>query len=279
MADKKLIIVVGPTGVGKTDFAINLAQKYNSPVISCDSRQIFKELRIGTAPPTNEQLLLVKHYFIFSHSIHDYYTAGKYEVEALALMEELFKTHDTLIMAGGSGLYVDAVCKGIDAFPETDIVLREALMNRLQNEGLESLKQELKLLDRESYDTIDIENPQRVVRALEVTIQTGEKFSTFKSFTNKNRDFEIEKIVVQLPREELYERINRRVDSMIDMGLVEEVKALYPYRNRPALKTVGYRELFDYIDGKVTLQEAIELIKRNSRRYAKRQMTWWRKDL
>jgi tRNA dimethylallyltransferase len=279
MANKKLIVVVGPTGVGKTDFAIKLAQKYNSPVISCDSRQIFKELRIGTAPPTDEQLLLVKHYFIFSHSIHDYYTAGKYEVEALALMEELFKTHDTLIMAGGSGLYVDAVCKGIDAFPETDIVLRDALMKRLQNEGLESLKQELKVLDRESYDVIDIENPQRVVRALEVTIQTGQKFSSFKSFSNKRRDFEIEKVVVQLPREELYERINRRVDSMIEMGLVEEVRALYPYRNRPALKTVGYRELFDYIDGKLSLQEAIELIKRNSRRYAKRQMTWWRKDL
>lgn len=278
MLKKKLFVVIGPTAVGKTDYAISLALKFGSPVISCDSRQIYKELKIGTAPPTPEQLLAVKHYFIFSHSIHDYYTAGKYEVEALALLEELFKTHDSLVMAGGSGLYVDAVCRGIDNFPATDIALRELLMQRLANEGLESLRMELKLLDRESYEAIDIANPQRVVRALEVSLQTGEKFSSFKSYQSKSRDFEIEKIFIERPREELYERINRRVELMMENGLLDEVRALYEFRERPALKTVGYRELFGYLDGKYSLNDAVELIKRNSRRYAKRQMTWWRRN-
>ena len=278
MLKKKLFVVIGPTAVGKTDYAISLALKFGSPVISCDSRQIYKELKIGTAPPTPEQLLAVKHYFIFSHSIHDYYTAGKYEVEALALLEELFKTHDSLVMAGGSGLYVDAVCRGIDNFPATDIALRELLMQRLANEGLESLRMELKLLDRESYEAIDIANPQRVVRALEVSLQTGEKFSSFKSYQSKSRDFEIEKILIERPREELYERINRRVELMMENGLLNEVRALYEFRERPALKTVGYRELFGYLDGKYSLDDAVELIKRNSRRYAKRQMTWWRRN-
>jgi len=278
MLKKKLFVVIGPTAVGKTDYAISLALKFGSPVISCDSRQIYKELKIGTAPPTPEQLLAVKHYFIFSHSIHDYYTAGKYEVEALALLEELFKTHDSLVMAGGSGLYVDAVCRGIDNFPATDIALRELLMQRLANEGLESLRMELKLLDRESYEAIDIANPQRVVRALEVSLQTGEKFSSFKSYQSKSRDFEIEKIFIERPREELYERINRRVELMMENGLLDEVRALYEFRERPALKTVGYRELFGYLDGKYSLDDAVGLIKRNSRRYAKRQMTWWRRN-
>ena len=278
MLKKKLFVVIGPTAVGKTDYAISLALKFGSPVISCDSRQIYKELKIGTAPPTPEQLLAVKHYFIFSHSIHDYYTAGKYEVEALALLEELFKTHDSLVMAGGSGLYVDAVCRGIDNFPATDMALRELLMQRLANEGLESLRIELKLLDRESYEAIDIANPQRVVRALEVSLQTGEKFSSFKSYQSKSRDFEIEKIFIERPREELYERINRRVELMMENGLLNEVRALYEFRERPALKTVGYRELFGYLDGKYSLDDAVELIKRNSRRYAKRQMTWWRRN-
>lgn len=278
MLKKKLFVVIGPTAVGKTDYAISLALKFGSPVISCDSRQIYKELKIGTAPPTPEQLLAVKHYFIFSHSIHDYYTAGKYEVEALVLLEELFKTHDSLVMTGGSGLYVDAVCRGIDNFPATDIALRELLMQRLANEGLESLRMELKLLDRESYEAIDIANPQRVVRALEVSLQTGEKFSSFKSYQSKSRDFEIEKIFIERPREELYERINRRVELMMENGLLDEVRALYEFRERPALKTVGYRELFGYLDGKYSLDDAVELIKRNSRRYAKRQMTWWRRN-
>lgn len=279
MSKKKLFIVIGPTAAGKTDYAINLALKLGSPVISCDSRQIYRELKIGTAPPSPEQLSLVRHYFIFSHSVEDYYTAGKYEVEALALIEELFETHDNLVMAGGSGLYVDAVCKGIDNFPPADISLREVLMSRLKNEGLESLRMELKLLDRESYDTIDIANPQRVIRALEVSLATGETFSSFKSYTSKTRNFEIEKILIERPRDELYERINRRVDLMMENGLLEEVRGLYRFKERPALKTVGYRELFDFIDGKCSLDQAVELIKRNSRRYAKRQMTWWRREV
>lgn len=278
MSNKRLVVVVGPTAAGKTDYAISLALSLGSPVISCDSRQIYKELKIGTAPPTKEQLDLVKHYFIFSHSIHDDYTAGQYEVDAMDLLSRLFETHDNLVMAGGSGLYVDALCKGMDDFPKSDPELREVLANRLKTEGLGSLRDELRLLDRESYDRIDILNPQRVLRALEVTLQTGRKFSSFKSNTDKKRDFIIEKVYIDRPREELYERINMRVDRMINDGLLEEVRGLYQYRNRPALKTVGYSELFDYIDGKCSLPEAIELIKRNTRRYAKRQITWWRRE-
>lgn len=278
MSDKRLVVVVGPTAAGKTDYAISLALSLGSPVISCDSRQIYKELRIGTAPPTKEQLDLVKHYFIFSHSIQDNYTAGQYEVDAMDLLSLLFETHDNLVMAGGSGLYVDAVCKGMDDFPKSDPELRELLDNRLKAEGLASLRDELRLLDRESYDSIDILNPQRVLRALEVTLQTGRKFSSFKSNTDKKRDFIIEKVYIDRPREELYERINKRVDLMMSDGLLEEVKRLYQFRNLPALKTVGYSELFDYIDGKCSLYEAVELIKRNTRRYAKRQITWWRRE-
>jgi len=270
--------MVGPTAAGKTDYAISLALKFGSPVISCDSRQIYREMKIGTAPPTPEQLSLVKHYFIFSHSIHDDYTAGQYEMEALPLIETLFENHDNLVMVGGSGLYVDAICKGMDDFPKSDPELRMTLMSRLKTEGLDSLRSELRLLDRESYDSIDITNPQRVIRALEVTLMTGRKFSSFKSYTQKKRNFEIEKIVVDRPREELYERINLRVEKMMEAGLLEEATGLYQFRKRTALKTVGYSELFDYIDGKVSLDEAVWLIKRNTRRYAKRQITWWRRE-
>jgi len=278
MIRKRLTIIVGPTAAGKTDYAISLALKFGSPVISCDSRQIYREMKIGTAPPTPEQLSLVKHYFIFSHSIHDNYTAGQYEMEALPLIETLFENHDNLVMVGGSGLYVDAICKGMDDFPKSDPELRMTLMSRLKTEGLDSLRSELRLLDRESYDSIDITNPQRVIRALEVTLMTGRKFSSFKSYTQKKRNFEIEKIVVDRPREELYERINLRVEKMMEAGLLEEATGLYQFRKRTALKTVGYSELFDYIDGKVSLDEAVWLIKRNTRRYAKRQITWWRRE-
>ncbi|HBZ34961.1 MAG TPA: tRNA (adenosine(37)-N6)-dimethylallyltransferase MiaA [Rikenellaceae bacterium] len=278
MIRKRLTIIVGPTAAGKTDYAISLALKFGSPVISCDSRQIYREMKIGTAPPTPEQLSLVKHYFIFSHSIHDDYTAGQYEMEALPLIETLFENHDNLVMVGGSGLYVDAICKGMDDFPKSDPELRMTLMSRLKTEGLDSLRSELRLLDRESYDSIDITNPQRVIRALEVTLMTGRKFSSFKSYTQKKRNFEIEKIVVDRPREELYERINLRVEKMMEAGLLEEATGLYQFRKRTALKTVGYSELFDYIDGKVSLDEAVWLIKRNTRRYAKRQITWWRRE-
>jgi len=278
MNNKRLIVIVGPTAAGKTDYAISLALSLGSPVISCDSRQIYKELLIGTAPPSAVQLAQVKHYFIFSHSIHDNYTAGKYEIEAITLLEELFKTHDDLVMVGGSGLYVDALCNGMDDFPEADLELRHILMERLKTEGLVSLQDELCMLDKESYDTIDIINPQRVVRALEVTLMTGKKFSSFKSHSSKKRAFSIEKIIVDRPREELYERINHRVDLMMEAGLLDEVRGLYQFRDRPALKTVGYSELFDYIDGKCSLVDAVELIKRNTRRYAKRQVTWWRRE-
>jgi tRNA dimethylallyltransferase len=278
MIRKRLTIIVGPTAAGKTDYAISLALKFGSPVISCDSRQIYREMKIGTAPPTPEQLSLVKHYFIFSHSIHDDYTAGQYEMEALPLIETLFENHDNLVMVGGSGLYVDAICKGMDDFPKSDPELRMTLMSRLKTEGLDSLRSELRFLDRESYDSIDITNPQRVIRALEVTLMTGRKFSSFKSYTQKKRNFEIEKIVVDRPREELYERINLRVEKMMEAGLLEEATGLHQFRKRTALKTVGYSELFDYIDGKVSLDEAVWLIKRNTRRYAKRQITWWRRE-
>lgn len=274
---KTLKVIVGPTASGKTDYSIELAKQYNSPIISCDSRQIYKELKIGTAPPSEEQLAQIKHYFIFSHSIFDFYTAGKYELEALELISNLFLTHDTLIVVGGSGLYVDALCYGIDDFPDSDMILRDNLMQRLSAEGIESLRNELRLLDPESYETIDKKNPQRIVRALEVCLQTGKKFSSFKSSSSKQRNFTIERTIIERPREELYDRINLRVDKMIESGLIDEAKELHKFKDLPALKTVGYKELFDYFDGKTSLEEAIDLIKRNTRRYAKRQITWFKR--
>ena len=274
---KTLKVIVGPTASGKTDYSIELANQYNSPIISCDSRQIYKELIIGTAPPSEEQLAQIKHYFIFSHSIFDFYTAGKYELEALELINNLFLTHDTLIVVGGSGLYVDALCYGIDDFPDSDMILRDNLMQRLSAEGIESLRNELRLLDPESYETIDKKNPQRIVRALEVCLQTGKKFSSFKNSSSKQRNFTIERTIIERPREELYDRINLRVDKMIESGLVDEAKELHKFKDLPALKTVGYKELFDYFDGKTSLEEAIDLIKRNTRRYAKRQITWFKR--
>ncbi len=294
----KLIIILGPTGVGKTDYSIEMALKYSSPIISCDSRQIYKEMSIGTAVPSASQLSAVKHYFIHSHTVEELYTAGKYEIEALALIEELFaKGHETLVMAGGSGFYIDALCRGLDDFPEADLQLREGLMRRLEEEGVESLRYQLKQLDPQSYSEIDIANGQRVVRALEVCIMTGRPFSSFKTDSQKKRNFQIEKIGLNRPREVLYDRINRRVHQMIDDGLVEEVRSLVHYRDLAALQTVGYKEIFawfDFLDGKVStddwgpttpgdgpvtsLERAIELIQRNSRRYAKRQLSYWARD-
>lgn len=276
---RRLVIVLGPTAVGKTDWSIGLAQKYDSPVISCDSRQIYREMNIGTAVPSASQLAAVEHFFIRSHSVAELYTAGRYEMEALALMSRLFdEGHETLVMAGGSGFYIDAVCKGLDDFPPADQELRAQLTRRLKEEGVESLRLDLKRLDPESYASIDIANGQRVVRALEVCLMTGRKFSSFKTSPMKKRDFEIEKIGLVRPRDVLYDRINRRVMQMIDDGLEDEVRSLLPYRDLPALQTVGYREMFAYIDGKVSLDRAVELIQRNTRHYAKRQMTWWRRD-
>ena len=270
--------MLGPTAVGKTDYSIELAQHFDSPIISCDSRQLFRQMSIGTAVPSPEQLSRVKHYFIHSHSVEQYYTAGKYEVEALVLVEELFRSHETLIMTGGSGLYIDAFCKGLDDFPKVDHELRQSLTARLKKGELESLQMELKILDHESYNSIDISNGQRVIRALEVTIGTGRKFSSFKTGRTRKRDFEIVKIGLTRPREVLYDRIDRRVDMMIEAGLVEEVQSLVQYRNMPALNTVGYKEIFDYLDGNHSLEEAVRLIKRNTRHYAKRQLTYWGRD-
>lgn len=295
---KRLLIVLGPTAVGKTDYSIELALSYGSPVISCDSRQIYKEMSIGTAVPDASQLAAVKHYFIHSHTVKELYTAGRYEVEALDLINRLFEEgHDTLVMAGGSGFYVDALANGLDDFPSADLQLRSELTARLQNEGVEALRLELKALDPESYATIDIANGQRVVRALEVCLMTGKPFSSFKTSSRKKRDFEIEKIGLTRPRDVLYDRINRRVVQMIDDGLVEEVSSLTQYRDLAALKTVGYKEIFDWFDyeaglvtaegwgptvpgdGPVTsLDRAIELIQRNTRHYAKRQLSYWGRD-
>ena len=295
---KKLIIILGPTAVGKTDYSIETALKYDSPVISCDSRQIYKEMTIGTAVPDASQLSAVKHYFIHSHSVEQLYTAGKYELEALDLINRLFdEGHDTLVMAGGSGFYIDALVNGLDDFPSADLQLREELMTRLREEGVESLRVDLQKLDPESYATIDIANGQRVVRALEVCIMTGKPFSSFKTNQLKKRDFEIEKIGLPRPRDVLYDRINRRVLQMVDEGLVDEVRSLVGYRDLAALQTVGYKEIFDwfdYLDGKVStegwtpttpgdgpvtsLDRAVELIQRNTRHYAKRQLSYWKRD-
>ena len=298
MRTKKLKIILGPTAVGKTDYSIEAALKYESPVISCDSRQIYKEMSIGTAVPDASQLAAVKHYFIHSHTVTELYTAGKYEIEALGLINRLFdEGHDTLVMAGGSGFYVDALVNGLDDFPAADQELRNSLMARLKAEGVESLRLELKALDPESYATIDVANGQRVVRALEVCLMTGKPFSSFKTSAVKKRDFEIEKIGLTRPRDVLYDRINRRVINMIDDGLVEEVRSVMQYRDLAALQTVGYKEIFDwfdFLDGKVStegwgpttpgdgpvtsLDRAIELIQRNTRRYAKRQLSYWGRD-
>ena len=278
MTNKKLLIILGPTAVGKSDFAINRARELSSPIINCDSRQIFKEMNIGVARPTPDQLHAVKHYLIANHSVEEHYTAGIFELEAMALLEELFKTHDTLVATGGSGFYIDALVSGLDDFPAADLTLREDLTSRLENEGLEALQAELQRLDPESYEAIDISNRQRVVRALEVTIATGRKFSAYKSASAKQRPFEIEKIGLRRDREALYQRIDARVDEMMSQGLEQEARGLLPFRSRPALNTVGYKELFGYFDGEYPLEEAVRLIKRNTRHYAKKQMTYWRRD-
>lgn len=276
---RKLIIVSGPTAVGKTAWSIGLAQKYGSPIISCDSRQIYKEMSIGTAVPSKEELAAVKHYFIQDHSILQPYTAGDYEVEALALMDKLFADgYEVLVASGGSGFFVEALCSGLPDVPKADPQLREDLDRRLREEGLESLRMDLKRLDPEAYSNIDITNPQRVLRAVEVCLLSGKTFSSFKQTAAKKRDFEIEKICMVRPREEMAERISKRVDQMLEDGLVEEVRGLQQYRNLPALRTVGYAEIFDYLDGNCTLEQAAEKIKTNTRHYAKRQLTWWRRD-
>ena len=275
---RRLVVILGPTAVGKTDFSVQKALEYGSTVISCDSRQIYKKRTIGTAVPDREQLEAVKHYFIQTVPVTQTYTAGDYEKDAISLINRLFdEGHETLVMTGGSMFYIDAVCEGLDDLPDGDPELRASLWERLRAEGVGSLVEELKSRDPETYSRIDKENSQRVIRALEVCLVSGRPLSSFSS-GGKKRDFEIEKIGLSRPREELYSRINQRVLDMIRLGLEEEVRSLLPYRDLQALQTVGYKEMFDYLDGKYPLEEAVRLIQRNTRHYAKKQMTWWRRD-
>lgn len=277
---RKLIIILGPTAVGKTDYSIGMALKYGSPVISCDSRQIYKEMSIGTAVPSAAQLSAVRHYFIHTKSVTEYYTAGLYETDALELISRLFdEGHDTLVMTGGSMFYIDAVCNGLGHVPTADLSIRKELMERLEKEGLEPFKEDLARLDPAAYATMDLSNVNRVFRAVEICLTTGKPYSSFKERTEAPvRDFEIEKIGLTRPREVLYDRINGRVVRMMDDGLVEEVRSLADFRHLTALQTVGYKEVFDYLDGDVSLDETVALIQRNTRHYAKRQLTWWRRD-
>ncbi len=273
-----LRIILGPTAVGKTDYAIAEALRVGSPVVSCDSRQLYRELRIGVARPDDAQLAAVPHYFIADRSISEPCSAGAYELEALQLLEKLFRDHETVVMAGGSGLYIDALCNGLDDFPDADPELRAQLSERLRTEGVAALRADLRVLDPETYATIDPANGKRIVRALEVTIATGRKYSSFKTHPAKERPFTIVKTGLNRPRPELYARIDARVDRMMEEGLLEEARALLPHRSLPALNTVGYKELFDYFDGRYDLAEAVRLIKRNTRHYAKKQLTWWARD-
>lgn len=276
---RRLEIILGPTAVGKTGYAIERALQVGSPVISCDSRQLYQGLKIGTAAPSEEELAAVKHYFIGSVPITRNYTAGIYEVEALELVNRLFaEGHETLVMCGGSMLYIDAFCYGLDDFPEVPLQLREHLMECLRDEGVEVLADQLKELDPVSYEQLDLSNGQRVIRALEVSLYTGKPFSSFKTGSFKERDFEIVKIGLERPRELLYERINQRVLNMMNQGLEAEARAMLPYRDKPALQTVGYKEMFEYFDGKYDMDATISHIQANTRHYAKRQLTWWRRD-
>jgi len=275
---KKLIIIAGPTAVGKTAAAIKLAQQLETEIISADSRQFYREMTIGTAKPDAEELAQAKHHFIDSHSITENFTVGDFEKEALQLLNELFRTHDRIIMVGGSGLFIQAVTQGFDDLPTADSEIRRRLNQELTEKGILHLQARLKEVDPEYYDQVDLNNPQRLIRALEVFEATAKQFSSYRKATVNKRPFESIKIVLNLPREELYDRINKRVDIMVEQGLIEEVRSLMPYKHLNALNTVGYSELFDYFDGKTDLHTAINLIKQNTRRFAKRQLTWFRKD-
>ena len=273
-----LLVIAGATAVGKTAATIGLAKKLGTSVISADSRQFYREMKIGTAAPTIDEMEGVPHYFIGNLSISDYYNVYKFEQDVLALLPTLFEKNNIVIMTGGSGLYIDAVCNGIDDIPDPDMKIRDSVMALLRNEGIEALRNRLKVLDPEFYQTNDMSNHKRMVRALEVCLQTGKPYSERLHKQRQTRPFDIVKICLTRPREELFARINARTDSMLANGWLEEAKSLYPYRHLNSLNTVGYKELFDYFDKKLTLSEAIEKIKTNTRRYAKRQMTWFKRD-
>lgn len=278
MKQNYLITVVGPTAIGKTALSIKIANALKTEILSCDSRQFYREMNIGTAVPSKDELLAVKHHFIQNRSVFDDYSVGAFEQDALELLEESFKKNDYMVMVGGSGLYTDAVIKGLDDFPKVDPKIREDLNIKLEKEGIEKLQNELKNLDPVSFKRIDIDNKQRLIRALEISIGTKQPFSTFLGLNKKERNFKALKIGLNADRDVIYDRINRRVDIMMDQGLLEEARSLYKFRELNALQTVGYKELFSYFDGSFSLKEAIEEIKKNTRRFAKRQGTWFRRD-
>ena len=273
-----LIVVIGPTAVGKTALCIDIARYYGIPIINADSRQIYRELKIGTATPTTEQLQAVKHYFVGSIGIDDYYNASMYEQDVLSLLDEQFKHSSIQLLSGGSMMYIDAVCNGIDDIPTVRDDIREKMKRRYEEEGLEALCKDLQRLDPEHYETVDRKNHRRVIHALEICYQTGRTYTSFRTQEKKARPFQIVKIGLNRNREELYDRINRRVDRMMDEGLLEEARSLYDKRSNNALNTVGYKEMFAYLDGIWNLDEAIERIKGNTRRYARKQLTWFKRD-
>jgi len=275
---RTLIVIAGPTGIGKTDLGIYLAKALETEIISADSRQFFKELKIGTAVPNEQQLLEIKHHFIANISIHDYYNASIYEFAVIELLKKLFETKQAVVMVGGSGMYIDAVCTGIDDLPDIDPEIRTNLYEKYVNEGIESIRFELKRLDPEYYNIVDLKNPKRILKGLEVCMMTGKTYTSYRKAIKKEREFNILKIGLQMDRASLYERVDKRVDMMFEQGLLDEAKAFYPYKSINALNTVGYKEIFDHFDGEYDLDKAIELIKRNSRRYAKRQLSWFMRD-
>jgi len=276
--EKTLVVLAGPTAVGKTSCGIQLASHFGCEIISADSRQIYRETTIGTAVPSPEELAQVRHHFIQTASVEESYNASTYENQVLAKLEQLFKEHKLVLMVGGSGLYIDAVCEGIDDLPQVDPVIREELQERLKQEGLEVLTRQLRDLDPVSYGKVDLKNHMRVLKALEVSIQTGLPYSSFLSATKKERSFRIIRIALDMEREELYERINRRVELMMEAGLLDEVRKLQHLKGYSAMKTVGYRELFRVLDGELSLDEGVDLIKRNTRKFARKQLTWFRKE-
>lgn len=278
MRKPTLIVLIGPTGIGKTDLSLEIAEKYHTSIISSDSRQLYSDLKIGTAAPTPEQLARVPHYFVGILKLTDYYSAARYEEEVMKKLEELFPVNPVIVLTGGSMMYVDAVCKGIDDIPTVDEETRRYMMERYNQEGLEALCAELKLRDPEYYNIVDLKNPKRVIHALEICYMTGKTYTSFRTQTQKERPFHIIKIGLKRDREELYERINRRVDIMLEEGLLEEARKVYPYRELNALNTVGYKELFNYFDGTWDLPFAVEKIKQNSRIYSRKQVTWFKRD-
>lgn len=273
-----LIVLTGPTGVGKTELSLSIAEHFHTSIISADSRQLYADLKIGTAAPTPEQLARVPHYFVGTLKLTDYYSAAQYETDVLGKLEKLFHTHETVVLTGGSMMYIDAICKGIDDIPTVDSETRTLMLRRYEEEGLEKLCAELRLLDPEYYKTVDLKNPKRVIHALEICYMTGKTYTSFRTRTCKKRPFRIVKIGLTREREELYRRINHRVDQMIQEGLEEEARQVYPYKHLNSLNTVGYKEMFKYLDGEWTLDFATDKIKQNSRIYSRKQMTWFRRD-